>query len=57
MTEYLKERFEISLDKQQEQAVLAEDPQILLLAVPGSGKTTVLVSRIAHRILTGKTEG
>ncbi|MBC8610013.1 ATP-dependent helicase [Massilimaliae timonensis] len=57
ITEYLKERFEISLDKQQEQAVLAEDPQILLLAVPGSGKTTVLVSRIAHRILTGKTEG
>ena len=40
-----KERYALSLDDQQEQAVQAVDGPVLLLAVPGSGKTTVLVSR------------
>ena len=37
-----KERYSLSLDEQQEQAVQAVDGPVLLLAVPGSGKTTVL---------------
>ena len=41
-----KERYSLSLDEQQEQAVQAVDGPVLLLAVPGSGKTTVLVSRV-----------
>lgn len=36
-----KERYSLSLDEQQEQAVQAVDGPVLLLAVPGSGKTTV----------------
>lgn len=43
----LKERG-IFLNPQQEQAVSAQGRQTLLLAVPGSGKTTVLVCKIAY---------
>jgi DNA helicase-2/ATP-dependent DNA helicase PcrA len=32
-------------------AIEADDTEIVLLAGPGSGKTTTLISRIAHRIL------
>ena len=42
----LKQRYAISLDAQQEAAVQATEGQVLLLAVPGSGKTTVLVTRL-----------
>ena len=41
----------IQLSPQQEAAVKAIDGCVLLLAVPGSGKTTVLVTRIAYMIL------
>ena len=41
-----KERFDVDLDPQQEAAVQAADGPVLLLAVPGSGKTTVLVTRL-----------
>jgi len=44
---YLTEKRGISLSEQQLRAVRAGDRHILLLAVPGSGKTTVLVSRAA----------
>ncbi len=43
-----KERYGIQLTDQQEQAVLKTDGYTLLLAVPGSGKTTVIVSRLGY---------
>ena len=43
-----KERFSLSLDEQQEAAVQCVHGPVLLLAVPGSGKTTVLVSRLGY---------
>ena len=45
-----KERFGIELNAQQEEAVQAIDGSVLLLAVPGSGKTTVLVNRLGYMI-------
>ena len=50
ITAYLKERFGIELTEQQRQAVLTVQGPVLLLAVPGAGKTTVMVARIAHLI-------
>ncbi len=44
-------QYGISLNKQQERAVQAVDGANLLLAVPGSGKTTVLVARLGYMIL------
>lgn len=41
----------ICLNSQQERAVQAVDGATLLLAVPGSGKTTVLVARLGYMIL------
>ncbi len=43
-----KTRFSIPLDPQQETAVQTIDGPVLLLAVPGSGKTTVLVTRLGY---------
>lgn len=43
-----KQKFPIQLDPQQEIAVQTADGPILLLAVPGSGKTTVLVTRLGY---------
>ncbi len=43
-----KENYDIRLTNQQEQAVLRTDGYTLLLAVPGSGKTTVIVSRLGY---------
>ena len=45
-----KNKFKIQLNEQQEKAVLDTQGAILLLAVPGSGKTTVIVSRIGYMI-------
>jgi len=45
------EKYSISLNKQQERAVQAVEGANLLLAVPGSGKTTVLVARLGYMIL------
>ncbi len=39
------------LNEQQKEAVYAVDGAVLLLAVPGSGKTTVLVTRLGYMIL------
>ena len=44
------QKYDIQLNEQQKAAVLAVDGPVLLLAVPGSGKTTVLVSRIGYMI-------
>ena len=43
-----KAQFSIRLDPQQEAAVQAVEGPVLLLAVPGSGKTTVLVTRLGY---------
>ncbi|MBR1629643.1 MAG: UvrD-helicase domain-containing protein, partial [Lachnospiraceae bacterium] len=45
-----KNRLSISLNDQQWEAVRAVEGPILLIAVPGSGKTTVLVTRIGFLI-------
>ena len=44
------QKFQIKLNKQQLEAVQAVDCPTLLLAVPGSGKTTVLVTRLGYMI-------
>lgn len=41
-------KFSLCLDEQQETAVQAVEGPVLLLAVPGSGKTTVLVTRLGY---------
>ena len=43
-----RKTYGLRLDEQQEAAVQAPEGAVLLLAVPGSGKTTVLVSRIGY---------
>lgn len=48
--EEYKEKYNIKLTEQQSQAVLKTDGYTLLLAVPGSGKTTVIVSRLGYMI-------
>lgn len=46
--EGFKSQFHIPLDPQQEAAVQQVEGPTLLLAVPGSGKTTVLVTRLGY---------
>ena len=46
-----QEQFHLTLNPQQAEAVQSTEGSILLLAVPGSGKTTVLVTRLAYMIL------
>ncbi len=45
-----KQKFNITLNEQQEIAVKKVDGALLLLAVPGSGKTTVLVNRLGYMV-------
>ncbi|MBD5085669.1 MAG: ATP-dependent helicase [Clostridiales bacterium] len=45
-----KSQYHVRLNPQQEAAVRQTDGPVLLLAVPGSGKTTVLVTRLGHMI-------
>ncbi len=42
--------FPIQLNEQQKEAVQSTEGPVLLLAVPGSGKTTVLVTRLGYMI-------
>lgn len=46
-----KKKYHICLNEQQERALLAVEGANLLLAVPGSGKTTALVDRLGHMVL------
>lgn len=50
----LLEQKGIFLNEQQQEAVTTRAQHILLLAVPGSGKTTVILARIASMILEEK---
>ena len=45
-----KKKYNITLNPQQESAVTRTDGQTLLLAVPGSGKTTVIVARLGYML-------
>ena len=45
-----EQQFSIQLNEQQKSAVQSVDGSVLLLAVPGSGKTTVLVTRLGYMI-------
>ncbi|MBQ6052770.1 MAG: UvrD-helicase domain-containing protein [Clostridia bacterium] len=44
------QKYDVVLNKQQERAVQAIEGSNLLLAVPGSGKTTALISRLGHMV-------
>lgn len=44
------EKYALTMNRQQEEAVRAEADNVLLLAVPGSGKTTVLVARLGYAL-------
>lgn len=46
--EAFKTKFQIRLDPQQQEAVCSTGFPVLLLAVPGSGKTTVLITRLGY---------
>ncbi len=45
-----KKEYNVSLDKQQEVAVQNVEGPCLILAVPGSGKTTVLINRLGYMV-------
>ena len=45
-----KEKYNVSLNKQQERTIQSVEGAVLLLAVPGSGKTTVLVDRLGYMV-------
>ncbi len=45
-----KSKFHIVLNQQQEAAVQKVQGPVLLLAVPGSGKTTVLITRLGYML-------
>ncbi|WP_456081579.1 ATP-dependent helicase [Mediterraneibacter sp.] len=48
--EQFEQAFPIQLNEQQKSAIQSIDGPVLLLAVPGSGKTTVLVTRLGYMI-------
>lgn len=51
---HLIEKHNIHLNEQQQKAVINIKGPILLLAVPGGGKTTVIVSRCANMVINHK---
>lgn len=48
--EKFNQKYTSKLNEQQQEAVRAIDGAVLLLAVPGSGKTTVLVTRLGYMV-------
>ncbi|MEE3482681.1 MAG: ATP-dependent helicase, partial [Lachnospiraceae bacterium] len=51
--EEFNRKYHISLNPQQQAAQSKIDGRFLILAVPGSGKTTVLVDRLGYMVLAG----
>lgn len=51
---FLKEKCNINLTKEQEQVVFTVNGPIAVIAVPGSGKTTALICRTANLILNNQ---
>ncbi len=49
--EEYKKKYSLQLTDQQDRAVQAVDGPVLVLAVPGAGKTTVLVARLGYMLL------
>ena len=49
--EEYKKQYSLQLTDQQDRAVQAVDGPVLVLAVPGAGKTTVLVARLGYMLL------
>ena len=48
--ETFQKHYQLALNDQQARAVQAVDGHVLLLAVPGSGKTTTLVARLGYMV-------
>ena len=48
--EFFQKEYQLSLNDAQERAVRTVDGPVLLLAVPGSGKTTTLVARLGYMV-------
>ena len=44
----------MQLDMSQKEAVLTSNKKVLVVAAPGSGKTTVIINRVAHLIYDKK---
>lgn len=47
---FLREKLGLEFNSQQERAIQAVNGNVMVVAVPGSGKTTVLLTRIVHMI-------
>ncbi|AFA47427.1 ATP-dependent helicase [Acetobacterium woodii] len=52
--EIFKQQYHLNLNQQQQKAMVRINGQSLLLAVPGSGKTTVIICRIAYLLQVEK---
>ena len=47
---------EVKLDKYQEEAVYIKEKNVLVVAAPGSGKTTVIINRVNHLVMDLKVK-